>query len=346
MFIAGNDDNRMKETGFKSQIVKKYPESEKDALVVKFLLNNNPNRKPMSATECEPMKWWPCRMNPDDPKSTQYRPDREFLGLGRSPEADHFDAIMQDLIEARSKVKALKSVNGKASEIKKAEALVKVAEAKKDMYKPRYGGYIFFTEPNSDTIKALKFSTALKNRIWGRKGNDYIKPVASIVDELSKKGRACFVNGEDAELNKTGWVKIWKTGVGLATEYHIEEDNILVKEKTASGKDIEYLDPKEHDIGKKIKAYIAGEPIPENAVPDVFEQEEKNAWSEEESESYLETGVIPERVMKEYKAMLERFNNGGGNSDAEVSAAPPAETAATTDAGPSTSTENLDDIPF
>ena len=69
-------------------------------------------------------------------------------------------------------------------------------------------------------IKALAVGPAVFNRIFGKDAKDNRPAIPSLFKEMSAKGLNPFLD-KDPEVNKIGWVKLYKTGEGMATEYHI-----------------------------------------------------------------------------------------------------------------------------
>ena len=265
-------------------------------------------------------------------KDTRNHPCRDSLGLGSSPEKDYFWELI-------SKLKTLREEGKKDTE--EYEAVI----ALKKKFSPRAGGYVLYVEPGSPKIKALKVGPMFFNRLFGRKKTDWSAEVPSLVKQLSAKNKSAYLD-VDNEVNKTGWIKTWRTGERLATEYHNEPCTVEV-EKVIEGEEVTVTKYIEYNLNDEIKAILAGEKeLDLTAVPDVIEFEKKQAWTLEESQILVDAdGALegtPEKLLKKDAGLEDE----GTETDSEVYKTTTVSGGIAGGGVDTDPTASLDDIPF
>lgn len=286
----------------KANILFAIPRDESNALIVKFIADPRSGGKPIVVLDSY------GHYVGDSESDKRYHPCRKSL-LGNNEESPENDAL-QNAITTMTAIKKQANQQGDTTEYKKSPEFVK-QRAIADLFRKRKTGYVYAVKPNSDEIFAIKLGPAMLNRLQGVDETPYRKGVASVIKEMEALGKTPFVIG-DAEKNKIGWVKIWKTGEKLSTEYHIEPA-MLDQVVEINGKKMRVQDDQEFELGKK----IAESDLTLDDFVDFVEYEIKqNMWTLEESREFVESAgtKVPERVINQAKSSPQK--------EADDSAAP------------------------
>ncbi len=228
-----------------------------------------------------------------------YHPIRQFVYVaGPNPEKDKRTKACMSFFDERSpendaywtykkEFSALKRLGkGNSVEAKKLEDLSKT-------FQPKDGGWILFVEPNSPTIRALKLPISAIHCLTGKDATEYKPAIPSLIKAMASDGLSPF----DIRKNKPklGWIRIYKTGEGLATRYVVEavKHEVLLEDK---GKKFKASDYTELDVHEK---FLTGQVTLED-FPDVVEYERKHAWTVAECDEYTKSlgTVVPERFLK------------------------------------------------
>lgn len=222
----------------------------------------------------------------DDPKTDSRR---HFCIKGANPAAKCPEC--EAFWAAVKKRKELKD-NGdtSSSEYKRAEM-----EAK--MYRQKTGGLLLFVPKGGKKITPLFVKETFLDKAFGRKPIPALNKgaIVGFVNELKAEGVNPF-SVKDAG----GWLRLWKTGTGLETEFNISLDTESVKA---------LIDGRQETVTKKV--YLEMEPeiidiLRAGKTPDlvaVLSANDREWWTYEESEDYVNNGVIPERCRKRVKSV-------------------------------------------
>jgi hypothetical protein len=297
-----------------SSLILKIPGPD-SPLIVKLL------PEPTKGRAYLPVNYYKYAVGPNAQTDSRSRPSRQSLGLD---EKDQEDKVKWEGIMAMSAMKKANPTTYKNDpKFKAIQTLTKLFEAKE-------AGWAFVIEPEATTIKALKLNKSMINSLFGRKGEGQIKAIPSVVENLHKKGKSPYkIDHQDC------WLKIWKTGEGLATEYFIEH-HAEVATKVIEGETIEYKKPITLKVNEK---FLSGQ-LDAADYPDPIKFDLKQVFTPEETAEFIETqgNVFPERFGK---------SSGGKNRDEQSD-----ESRTTVSDNGSDSVFNghsqmsLDDIPF
>ena len=261
---------------------------------------------------------------------------RESLGLGASPEKEfYWDCI--------GKLKELKELG-----VTKDDPQYKAVLETKKFFQPKNGGYLFYIEPNSAKFKALKVGPMVFNRLFGREATEWSAAVPSLLTQMKAEGQSPYLTN-NPEKNKEGWIKIWRTGKKLATEYHLEPAKIAVQIEH-NGKPVTIYDYAKFDLHESINKILSGElELDESTFPNVLEYERKNAWTLDEAENFVEhEGALegtPERFLKTSAGKDASDNGDKPSSEGSTKEAASSKSSIV---GPEDVTDavSLDEIPF
>lgn len=301
------------EGGGASTLILKIPGPE-NPLIVKLL------PEPIKGRAYLPVNYYKYSVGPNPQTDSRSRPSRQSLGLGGK---DLEDEVKWEGIMKMSAMKKANPVGYKENPVFKAtQVITKLFEAKE-------GGWAFVVEPESSTIKALKLNKMMINSLFGRKGEGQVKAVASVVDGLHKKGKSPYkMDHQDC------WLKIYKTGEGLATEYFVEHHTIdAVKE--IDGETVNY----KKAITLKVNDKFLSGKLEVSDYPEPLKFDEKQVFTAEETKEFIETqgNIFP-----------ERFGKSGGSRNREEKSDDASTTVSNDDvfAGLSNGAVDLDSIPF
>lgn len=290
-------------SGGDTRFITKIP-GPQQPLIVKFM--PTPDQKAFV-----PMNYYQYRVGPQE-KDVRLRPSLTSLGV---VEEDPENNKKWEYIKQMSEMKK----NGVSKDSAKYKA---VFEAKK-LYEPKKQGWAYVIEPGSNQVKCLKLNTAMINILFGREGDGQkIKTIPSLLEMLKKRGKSPYDRSQE-----DCWLKIWKTGEGIATEYFIEPAQ-TVEVRIIDGAEVEM---------KKFESFPVAEVFKKNIVdvsswPNPLKFEEKSAFSLEETIEFINTDgvVFPERF-----APKKKSHGGDSNDSTPVS----SETYAA-------ASGSMDDIPF
>jgi hypothetical protein len=262
-----------------------------------------------------PLRSFTFQAGPSE-KDKRKRPCLTFFGETVSPELEYYKKLKQE-----------SDAMNKLGQGNSAEAVV--LKSKLAIFKPSDMAYILYIEPGSPEIKAMKVSVSVINCIKGREANQYSPAIPSLIKSMAADGVSPFdIFSPKAEV---GWVKLWKTGEGLGTRYHVAVDEKTL-EIEQNGKKYYSKEMTTHKVHEK----IAQRKFVEADFPDVLAFEERNRWTPTELERFIESEgtQVPERFLKKE---FHGQQNGGSGSD-QVAAVTPFDTGSLIG--------SLDDIPL
>jgi len=270
-------------------------------------------------------------------KETRYHISRESLDLGRSPEADYYAELKQEIDHLKK--------SGTDRDDPQLTALFK----RQKEFRRKVAGYLFYVEPNSPEIKALKCPQSVFNRLFGRESYGDVAAVPSLSMEMAKKGLYPYLD-RNPEVNKTGWIKIWKDGEGLGTRYHLEAVSVEENIKLPDGSSATVVKSPSFQVSDAITAMIKGEsPLDWTVFPNVRDFEKTQVWTEEESEELIrhEGGLAgtPDRVLKK-NASYGAGDDAKTSGDSFASLNQGTKIVADNDVPAVSSAPDLDSIPF
>jgi hypothetical protein len=298
-----------------SRLTFEIPGADKP-LVCKFLFD------PATKRQYIPMLYYPHQTGPEQ-SDRRFHPSRGSLGLGKDMEGEaRFEII--------KKIKSLKDAGAGES----AEA--NVLRKKLDRSKPKEKGWFFYIEPGSPEIKAVNLPVMAVNELFGR---EYAtkEPIPSLIKKMAAKKVGPYdVASDNAER---GWVKIWKTGEGLGTKYHVVADEIKESKTNEDGETVEVTKLVSHPLADKIKnlEFTAED------YPNPLEFEQKSAFTEAETQKFIESEgtEVPSRFLKSNSVGGKQYPAGKRN--VEELDGPGLTASNLTD---SQLAAQLDDIPF
>lgn len=296
----------IKRPGKDTKILSSVPGQEKP-LICKLLSD------PRSGSAYVAMGYYGYQVGPDPKKHSRKRPSLASLKkLAADPEKEEFWAI-------HNKIKELKKTHNE-----KHPAVVAL-DTQKKLFSAQECGWFFFVEPNSDTIKCVKLPPDAINQLFGKEASAYKPAYVSILDTAAKKGQSPY------DLTKeTGWLKMYKTGEGLGTRYHITLDTAEVERKDAATGEM-FTTPmaRSHTIHTR----LVTEGVDLSEYPNPLEFEARNAFTVDETNAFIASvgTAIPERFFPNNNGPREVEDGDEGISPATHE---PAALA------------SLDDIPF
>lgn len=263
-----------------SDILFDFPTADKP-LICKLL------RDPFTGESCVKLDYHKHMVGNTD-KDTRRHVSRDSLGLGKSPETDYFWELISQLKELKDQGK------------KDTDEYKEVVRIKK-FFTPSSRGYLYFVQPNSSKITALPVGPMVFNRLFGRKATDWAGAIPSLIKEMQAKNLTPYLD-RDKTVNSKGWIKIWRTGEGLATQYHMELCTVP-KEVVIEGETVTVHAPETLTLHSDLQAIADGEKeLDMSTFPDVRAFEKNQVWSLEESEALVahdgSLAGTPERLLK------------------------------------------------
>ena len=291
--LHGHDPQNITKPGKDTRFITAFPDGYENAKIVKFL------HDPRKRQSYVPVTSFKHQIGPDPQKDIRMHPSLRSLGLAEhDPEADFYWDNYEKLKELRNLGK------GESEEAKKLNFLGK-------QFAPNDRGWFFFIEPDSETVQVIRAPKAILNRIFGKKATKYRPEVPSLLKEMSHKGLSPY----DLKSSE-GWVKLWKTGKGIATEYHMEMYTLEEQRE---------IDGQKAIITKNFKA-MPGKKIINNELmmsdfPNPLKFEERNAFTLEEAIQFANSGgtIVPERFTKRTDETDEPGPDGEESSTPVVS---------------------------
>lgn len=329
-FVDGKNEEISAPNQKKSDITFSLPESDRP-IIAKFL------KDPETGKAAVLLDYFSHMIGNDPKKHSRRHPCRKSLGLGDSPEKDKFYELMARMGELKKQGK-------------KQTPEYEMLREQFKKFRPQERGFVFYVEPDSPTIKCLAVGPLFLQRLFGQEKDDYRDYVPAITKELQVKGMSPYVD-RDKEANKTGWVKIYKTGQGVNTKNHIE---LYTKstEVDHEGEKVTVQKPIKCKLNESIEEMIEtmasgnyGTDF-ENAVLERFPkplemEKEKNAWTFKESEYFVQQegqlSGVPERLLS--KREEDVFGHPAEDNTVKSS-------TVTTDTDTEENADTLDDVAF
>lgn len=226
-----------------------------------------------------PLKQFSHMVGPNPDTDTRQHVCQSFFGLS-SPENDAYWEYKKAAADLKKQGK------GNSIEYSKLEALTK-------KFQPKNGGWLLIIEPESPVIKAVRVPVSVLDLLNGKEKTEYKPAIPSLIKQMAADGVSPFDIVQ--QKPKQGWIKIYKTGEGLATRYFVEAVTVnLTVEK--DGRKFSATDYQELNVHAKI---LAGE-LTRADLPDVVNFEKKFAFTPEESATYVKSQgtAVPQRFLK------------------------------------------------
>lgn len=219
----------------------------------------------------------------------------QSLGEEVSPERDRF-------FEARKVLKELKANGGSKTDIARWESV-------STKFRPSTRGWLCVVTPNNPKLQAYRYPQSVIDDIFGvdeKYATDYRPARKGILNQMLEEGRSPF----DCR-SELGWIKITKTGTGIATRYQVAEYESTVTE-VQGNKKVTYSEPGKATVNPKILELTLAD------VPNVYNFERKFAFTLDEARAFVESNGtnVPARLLKKAN---------GGAVQAGVAAAAPSE---------------------
>ena len=273
--LFGFDPHALEAPGNDSRFVLKIPGPDRP-LVCKVLPDPGYGN---GRSWYRPLKQFSHMVGPDPEKDIRQHVCQSFFGLS-SPENDAY----WEYKKAASELK--KQGKGNSSECAKLEALTK-------KFQPKNGGWLLIIEPESPVIKAVRVPISVLDLLNGKEKTEYKPAIPSLIKQMAADGVSPFDIVQ--QRPKQGWIKIYKTGEGLATRYAVEAAKVDL-EVEQNGRKFRASDYQELNVHAKI---LSGE-LTRADIPDVVGFERKFAFTAEESATYTQSHgtVVPERFRK------------------------------------------------
>jgi hypothetical protein len=318
------DPNALETPGRDSRFILKVPGPDKP-LICKIIPDP---RYANGKSWYRPLKQFPFMVGPNKDTDTRQKTCMSFFGE-ESPENNAY-------WEYKKQLSVLKKA-GKGNSIEATKLDVMVQK-----FYPKEGAWLLIIEPESPVIKAVKVPQSVLQFLTGKDATDTKPAVPSLIKALAADGVSPF----DVRQSKPtlGWIKIFKTGQGLATRYHVvpAQREIEVEHQGRKIKATEYQPLNVHEkITTPGQLTIAD-------LPDVVDFERKFAWTLEECETFVKSNatVVPDRFLKRNRQPEGRVDETDEHQGAaalqvldSLDAVPLPGSAVPTIA-------NLDDIPF
>jgi hypothetical protein len=188
--------------------------------------------------------------------------------------------IYWDNMKLRKKLKA----EGKTEtrEYKRVEALIAAN-------RPKTGALFLFIEKGQKTVRPLFLKETMIEELFGVKGHWQKPDAPGLLKNLKAEGR----NPYDV-LSNEGWIRLWKTGTGKDTKFHVELDQ-EVSEVVMNGRTVKAKVPTECPVDPAVIDMIKGGKLPDLLA---LASDPKEMWSNDECEEYAKNLTIPERFQK------------------------------------------------
>lgn len=289
--------------GKDSKILSNLPGQDKP-LICKFISD------PRSGSAYVQMSYYAYTVGPDPKKHSRQRPSLLSLKkLAADPEKEEFWSL-------HNEIKELKKTHNE-----KHPAVVALEDLKK-LFNARECGWFYFVEPNSDVIKCIKLGPDVINQLFGKEATKYKPAYVSILETAAKQGKSPY-----DLMKNTGWLKMYKTGEGLSTRYHVAIETAQVEETDANGETFTKTSTVSHPVHNRLTT----EGVDLTEFPNPLEFEARNAFTVDETLNFIKSRgtVIPERFMPQAGGESREVNEEDvGSQSAPVALA------------------SLDDIPF
>ena len=254
------------------------PRGEENALVFKLL-----QMEEFNGAIIKEIEYFQHRIG-TKPEDIRSHVSSKSVGLGDSPEEDF-------MWEVRKSMKKLKDAGQKESpEYEKLKQL-------NFFFSPKSKFYALILQPNSSQPKVVQFGQQVVNQLIGKEATEMKQAIPSLVENMKKRGLSPVVQ-KKLDANKVGWLKLWKTGEKLGTEYHLK----IAQTEVTDGFDTT-LKMQEFTLSDEIISALKGEKaFDKSKVPGILEMLKKGAWIREESDKLVKergglTGT-PDRCLK------------------------------------------------
>lgn len=302
--MGNNDPLNVDQPGKNNKMVFSIPGPERP-LVCKLIydhLYSKGKNSYVSVTQCR---------HSTGPRETDvgYHTLLNTFGEDMTPEIDNYWEHKKLLSALRKEGK------GDTLEAKKAEKIIN------SLY-PSDKAWFYFVEPESSLIRAVRVPISITNRMFGKKATQNRPEVPSLLKEMAKRGLSPY------DVTKTdGWIKIYKTGVGKATVYHVELAETEEERMIEGGKAIV-----KKCMNANVHEKIRTSDVQLSDFPDVLAFERQHSFTRAESETWIASGftVIPSKFAK-------RADNSVVDETSDTPDAPESDAAATM---------KIEDIPF
>lgn len=277
--IPDFDPFNLETPGKDSRFVLKIPGPEKP-LICKILPDP---RYGNGKSWYRPHRQFPFMIGPNPDTDTRQKTCMSFFG-GSSPENDAY-------WEYKKKFAELKKLGkGNSIEATKLEALTK-------KFNPKDGGWLLIIEPESSVVKAVRVGISVLQFLTGKEATDTKPAIPSLIKKMAADGVSPFDVRQSKP--KRGWIKIYKTGTGLATRYFVEPVEVDVPFEQ-NGRKLMAKDYAELNVHEK----ILGNQLTMADLPDVLDFEKKFAWTPDECQTFVNSlgTEVPERFRKKRPA--------------------------------------------
>jgi len=199
------------------------------------------------------------------------------LGGEESPEKDKF-------FEAKKILKELKASGGSKAEIARYEAIA-------TKFKPTTRAWICIVTPGNPKLQAVRVPRSVVDDIFGldeRFASEFRPARKGALNEMLEQGRSPF----DLK-SETGWLKLVKTGSGLATRYKVVEHEHETTEVNGNKK-VTYSEPAKNPVNAAVLDLTLDD------IPNVYEFERKFAFTLDEARAFVNSmgSEVPERMLK------------------------------------------------
>jgi hypothetical protein len=261
--------------GYRSPYIK-LPKSG-EVLYGKFLLINDGTRRPYI-----PAPYHEFMVGDDPAKDTRMHFCLKMKDGSDCPRCEEFWSKMKSR-------KALRDAGKEGSpEYKKDDTLVKANKVGK-------GGLFLFVEKGSNNVKILFVKESMLNVLFGTKEDKYRNQVAT--EGILQKMKAEGLNPYNI-IDPKGWLKLYKTGSGLGTQFFAEVEQETV-EAEINGK----VRKVKQEVERKVPDSLI-ENIKKGNIPNILEvvSGEHEMWTIEECKDFVRDMTVPSRFMKKQRA--------------------------------------------
>jgi hypothetical protein len=217
-----------------------------------------------------------------------------------SPEVDAY-------WEAFRKAKALKEAGKEDSEE------YRVANRLKETFATVKRYLILVVQPGESKPKILEINAKGKKRLFGSEAYGRELATTGLVELMRSKGRDPI-----NPVSDKGWIKIWRTGMGVDTEWHVEEARV------------EGTDANGEEVVKPLTAKV-GDGLFKLELKDLVNIEaaymtEDRVWTAEECQAFVDSfgNTIPDRCRRKnnnrYSSQETKFEKRASSVDADPNA--------------------------
>lgn len=150
---------------------------------------------------------------------------------------------------------------------------------------PQQRGWLIVVTPDSPEPKAIKVSKDVLNQLFGKPATKYKPAVESIVMAMSARGHDPY-----NLQSPTGWIKAWKVGEGMGTQYKVEPATV-VKTVVIDGVSTQAAVPLSQPVMEQVLKTKASD------LPNLGKLEERNYWSPEDSLYFSKNLRAPDHIL-------------------------------------------------